>query len=172
MVDIILVDENDKHIGLIEKMKAHEEWLLHRAFSVYVINDKKEVLLQQRALHKYHSPGLFCNTCCSHQFDGEDNLVAAHRRLGEEMWFDTKLEKISEFVYKTDVPTNLIEHEYLHVFLGKYDDQEIKPNPDEANSYKRYRFEDLDRLVEMDDDTIAPWTKVTWKKIRSEIENY
>lgn len=125
MHPLILVDEHDNDIGRVEKLEAHEKALLHRAFSVYVFNDDHEVLLQQRALTKYHSPGIRANTCCSHQYPGEDNLVAAHRRLQEEMWFDTELKKITEFVYREPVPPGLVEHEYLHVSFWTYAGQKI-----------------------------------------------
>src|SRR6056297_4101181 len=97
---VILVDENDRQIGLMPKMEAHEKALLHRAFSVFVFNDKNELMLQQRALHKYHSQGLWTNTCCSHQRDGESNIEAGKRRLMEEMGFTTELKESISFIYK------------------------------------------------------------------------
>lgn len=167
MIEVILVDQNDNQIWIMEKMKAHEEGLLHRAFSIYVVNDKQQVLLQQRALHKYHSPGIYANTCCSHQFPQEDSLVAAHRRLWEEMWFDVDLQKLTEFIYNTPVPTNLIEHEYLHVYIGKYDWQNIVSNPEEVAEYKRVTYAELDTMVQNNDKQLAPWTQITWQKIRT-----
>ncbi|HAT70190.1 MAG TPA: isopentenyl-diphosphate delta-isomerase, partial [Flavobacteriaceae bacterium] len=97
---VILVNEKDEQIGLMEKIEAHEKALLHRAFSVFVYNDKNEVMLQQRALSKYHSPGLWTNTCCSHQREGESNIDAGKRRLMEEMGFTTELEETFSFIYK------------------------------------------------------------------------
>ena len=96
---VILVDENDNQVGLMPKMEAHEKAVLHRAFSVFVFNEKNELMLQQRALHKYHSPGLWTNTCCSHQRDGESNLAAGERRLFEEMGFVTELKETISFIY-------------------------------------------------------------------------
>jgi len=132
---VILVNSNDEPIGLIPKMEAHEKALLHRAFSVFVINSNNELMLQQRALQKYHSPGLWTNTCCSHQRDGEENIEAGLRRLQEEMGFETPLEYLFNFIYKAPFDNGLTEHELDHVMLGRY---EGKPsiNPEEVASWK------------------------------------
>src|SRR6056300_866438 len=122
---VILVDENDNQIGLMPKMEAHEKALLHRAFSVFVLNEKGEMMLQQRAHSKYHSPGLWTNTCCSHQRDGEDNITAGKRRLMEEMGFVTELEELFSFTYKAAFDNGLTEHEFDHVMQGHY---QGKPN--------------------------------------------
>lgn len=164
MTPLLLVDEHDTVVGTEEKVKAHELWLLHRAFSVYVIDKQWRVCLQQRAMHKYHSPWLRANTCCSHQFPGETNEDAAHRRLQEEMGFDCLLTKFTEFIYQVPVPPNLIEHEYLHVFVGHYDGQIINPNPEEVMAYQWTAVDDLMTKIEQDDPTIAPWTKITWAR--------
>jgi isopentenyl-diphosphate delta-isomerase len=173
MVNVILVDDDDKQIWVCEKLAAHTwGWKLHRAFSVYIINDDNELLIQQRAETKYHCPGLFANTCCSHQREGELNIDAAHRRLQEEMWFDNSLEKIVEFVYKVDVPPQLTEYEYLHVFLWKYQWAIINPDPEEVSSYKRVSFDAFDMMVKNDDQTLATWTKITWWKLKDTIMGY
>ena len=132
---VILVNSNDEPIGLMPKMEAHEKALLHRAFSVFVINSNNELMLQQRALQKYHSPGLWTNTCCSHQRDGEENIEAGLRRLQEEMGFETSLEYLFNFIYKAPFDNGLTEHELDHVMLGRY---EGKPsiNPEEVASWK------------------------------------
>jgi isopentenyl-diphosphate delta-isomerase len=132
---VILVNSNDEPIGLMPKMEAHEKALLHRAFSVFVINSNNELMLQQRALQKYHSPGLWSNTCCSHQRDGEENIEAGLRRLQEEMGFETPLEYLFNFIYKAPFDNGLTEHELDHVMLGRY---EGKPsiNPEEVASWK------------------------------------
>ena len=132
---VILVNSNDEPIGLMPKMEAHEKALLHRAFSVFVINSNNELMLQQRALQKYHSPGLWTNTCCSHQRDGEENIEAGLRRLQEEMGFETPLEYLFNFIYKAPFDNGLTEHELDHVMLGRY---EGKPsiNPEEVASWK------------------------------------
>jgi len=132
---VILVNSNNEPIGLMPKMEAHEKALLHRAFSVFVINSNNELMLQQRALQKYHSPGLWTNTCCSHQRDGEENIEAGLRRLQEEMGFETSLEYLFNFIYKAPFDNGLTEHELDHVMLGRY---EGKPsiNPEEVASWK------------------------------------
>ena len=132
---VILVNSNDEPIGLMPKMEAHEKALLHRAFSVFVINSNNELMLQQRALQKYHSPGLWSNTCCSHQRDGEENIEAGLRRLQEEMGFETPLEYLFNFIYKAPFDNGLTEHELDHVMLGRYEgDPSI--NPEEVASWK------------------------------------
>ena len=119
--EVILVDAHDKPIGSLEKMQAHQQGLLHRAFSIFIFNGKGEMLLQQRATSKYHSGGLWSNACCSHPFPGEETLPAARRRLKEELGFETGLEKVFDFVYHSAVENGLIEHEFDHVFAGEYD---------------------------------------------------
>jgi isopentenyl-diphosphate Delta-isomerase len=120
MTQVILVDENDSPVGSSEKMQAHVDGLLHRAFSVFIFNEKGEMLLQQRALNKYHSGGLWTNACCSHPAPGEETKSAA-RRLQEEMGFGTAIEKVFDFVYKADFDNGLTEFEFDHVFVGQYD---------------------------------------------------
>src|SRR6187455_158613 len=117
---VILVSEHDDMVGIMDKIEAHKQGLLHRAFSVFIFNGKGEMLLQQRALNKYHSGGLWTNACCSHPLPGEDNLEAASRRLREEMGFATDLEKIFEFTYKSVFENGLTEYECDHVFAGKF----------------------------------------------------
>lgn len=118
--DVILVDEEDNECGQVEKMKAHKDGLLHRAFSIFIFNDKGEMLLQQRAIHKYHSGGLWTNACCSHPSPGETTTGAAYRRLQEEMGFHTEIHKIFDFVYRADFDNGLTEYEFDHVFTGFY----------------------------------------------------
>ena len=130
---VILVDEHDNPIGLMPKLEAHQKALLHRAFSVFVLNAKGELMLQQRAKHKYHSPGLWTNTCCSHQRDGETNIQAGKMRLQEEMGFSTELKEVTKFIYKAPFDNGLTEHEFDHVLLGHYEDDPII-NIDEVSS--------------------------------------
>ena len=132
---VILVNSNDEPIGLMPKMEVHEKALLHRAFSVFVINGNNELMLQQRALQKYHSPGLWTNTCCSHQRDGEENIEAGLRRLQEEMGFETPLEYLFNFIYKAPFDNGLTEHELDHVMLGRYEG-EPSINSEEVASWK------------------------------------
>jgi len=115
---VVLVDELDKELGVMEKMQAHSLGLLHRAFSVFIFNDKNELLLQRRAKSKYHSGGLWSNTCCTHPRQGESIVAAAERRLVEEMGFTTNLDKAFDFIYHKSLDQGLIEHEFDHVFIG------------------------------------------------------
>ena len=139
---VILVNSNDEPIGLMPKMEAHEKALLHRAFSVFVINGNNELMLQQRAHQKYHSPGLWTNTCCSHQRDGEENIEAGLRRLQEEMGFETPLEYLFNFIYKATFDNGLTEHELDHVMLGRFEG-EPSINPEEVASWK---WMDIDQI--------------------------
>ena len=118
---VILVNEKDEKIGLMPKMEAHEKAMLHRAFSVFIFNKDGQLMLQQRALSKYHSPGLWTNTCCSHQRDGETNIAAGKRRLEEEMGFSVPLEEKASFIYKAPFDNGLTEHEFDHVMVGYFD---------------------------------------------------
>ena len=134
MERVVLVDEKDNPLGTMEKMEAHEKGVLHRAFSVFIFNNKGDMLLQQRAFSKYHSGGLWTNTCCSHPRDGETTLEAAHRRLQEEMGFDCEIEKAFDFIYKKNLDKGLIEHEFDHVFIGEFEG-EVCFNKEEVNAY-------------------------------------
>jgi isopentenyl-diphosphate delta-isomerase len=129
--NVILVDELDQEVGSMEKMEAHEKGLLHRAFSVFIFNQKGEVLLQQRAMEKYHSGGLWTNTCCSHPRAGETTLEAGKRRLMEEMGFTCELDALFSFTYKVELDQGLIEHELDHVLVGTYLGS-FSPNPEEV----------------------------------------
>lgn len=133
--NVILVDQFDVQIGIMPKMEAHEKGVLHRAFSVFIMNSKGETMLQQRAAGKYHSPLLWTNTCCSHQREGETNLEAGKRRLREEMGFVTELEELFSFIYKAPFDNGLTEHELDHVMMGWYD-QNPSINSDEVASWK------------------------------------
>lgn len=160
---VILVDENDNQIGLMPKMEAHEKALLHRAFSVFVFNDKNELMLQQRAMHKYHSPGLWTNTCCSHQRDGESNLEAGKRRLQEEMGFVTDLEETTSFVYKAPFDNGLTEHEYDHIMIGYYNDAP-NINADEVADWKWMALEEVKVDMALNPDNYTAWFKIIFEK--------
>ena len=141
---VVLVDENDQEIGSMGKQEAHEKGLLHRAFSVFLMNDKGEWLLQQRALSKYHSPGLWTNACCSHPRKGETTSDGAHRRLMEELGVEvTELSKTYHFLYKADVGGGMIEHELDHVYVGLYNGVP-NFNKDEVADYIYISLEDLE----------------------------
>lgn len=154
--DIILVNEQDEAIGTMEKMEAHHKGLLHRAFSVFVINDAGEILLQRRALEKYHSAGLWTNACCSHPFPGETIAAAAHRRLQEEMGFDCELEEIFTFTYRAEFDNGLTEHEFDHVLLGTYNGN-IYPNPSEVCDYHYLSSGKIQELMEKEPTEFTIW---------------
>jgi len=156
---VILVNENDEPIGLMPKLEAHEKAQLHRAFSIFILNSKNEVMLQQRASEKYHSPLLWTNTCCSHQRDGETNIQAGNRRLQEEMGFSTELKELFHFIYKAPFDNGLTEHELDHVMIGYYND-EPNINRDEVESWK---WMDIDAIKE--DMFQNPAIYTVWFKI-------
>jgi len=160
---VVLVDANDQKIGLMPKMEAHEKALLHRAFSVFVMNSNGQTMLQQRAGDKYHSPLLWTNTCCSHQRDGESNIVAGKRRLKEEMGFETELTEVFSFVYKAPFDNGLTEHEYDHVLLGYYEG-EPKINTDEVADWKWMRPEHVKEDIELHPEAYTEWFKIIFEK--------
>lgn len=160
---VILVDENDKPIGLMEKIEAHEKALLHRAFSVFVFNEKGELMLQQRAASKYHSPLLWTNTCCSHQRDGESNVEAGRRRLQEEMGFVTEIKEVFSFIYKAPFDNGLTEHELDHVMIGRYDDAP-NINKEEVEAYKWMTLENVKKDIETNPEIYTEWFKIIFDK--------
>jgi isopentenyl-diphosphate delta-isomerase len=161
--NVILVDVLDNQLGLMPKMEAHEKAVLHRAFSVFIFNDKGELMLQQRAAHKYHSPLLWTNTCCSHQRDGESNIEAGKRRLIEEMGFKTNLKEIFSFVYKAPFDNGLTEHELDHVMIGNFNGTP-KINPDEVASYKWMTLEAVKKDIELQPKLYTAWFKIIFKE--------
>lgn len=160
---VILVDEKDQPIGLMEKIEAHEKALLHRAFSVFVLNSKNELMLQRRALHKYHSPGLWTNTCCSHQREGETSLDAATRRLQEEMGFATPLQEKFSFIYKAVFDNGLTEHEFDHVLLGNYEKEPII-NKNEVSEWKWMPLLEVKNDILNNPNIYTPWFKIIFEK--------
>jgi len=160
---VILVNEQDEQIGLMPKMEAHEKAVLHRAFSVFVFNDKNELLLQQRASHKYHSPNLWTNTCCSHQRDGESNLEAGKRRLQEEMGFVCELTEKTSFIYKAPFDNGLTEHELDHIMVGYYNDDPLI-NPDEVESFKWMTLEAVKNDIAENPGKYTEWFKIIFEK--------
>ena len=165
---VILVNENDEQIGLMPKQEAHEKAVLHRAFSVFVFNDANELMLQQRAFGKYHSPGLWTNTCCSHQRNGESNLEAGKRRLQEEMGFVTELSETTSFIYKAPFENGLTEHEYDHILIGKYNDVPIL-NTEEVASWKWMLLEDVKNDIAINPDSYTAWFKIIFDKFYKHI---
>ena len=159
---VILVDKNDNQVGLMPKLEAHEKGVLHRAFSIFIFNSKYELLLQRRASSKYHSGGLWTNTCCSHPREGEDILDAANRRLDEEMGIKTSLRKVYDFIYKAELDNQLTEHEFDHVFYGVFDNDPIL-NEDEAEDFKWADMETLNNDIIKNEDNYTVWFKIAFE---------
>lgn len=160
---VILVNEKDEPIGLMGKMEAHEKGLLHRAFSVFVFNSKQEVLLQQRAACKYHSPNLWTNTCCSHPRAGETNQQAGERRLQEEMGLQVPLQEVFSFIYKAPFDNGLTEHEYDHVLIG-YSDAQPQINPEEVASWKWLSLEAIKEDILQAPERYTAWFKIIFEE--------
>ena len=160
---VVLVDEKDNKVGLMPKMEAHEKAILHRAFSVFIFNKKGELMLQQRAASKYHSPLLWTNTCCSHQRDGETNLQAGKRRLTEEMGFTTDLKEVFSFIYKAPFDNGLTEHELDHVMIG-YFDENPNLNKEEAEAFKWMTLENVKKDIDNNPSTYTEWFKIIFDK--------
>lgn len=163
---IILVDKNDNPIGTGEKLKVHQQGKLHRCFSISIFNSKGEMLLQQRAQGKYHCGGLWTNACCSHPRPGEKTVDAAHRRLQEEMGFDCELKEIFTFTYQAKFDNGLTEHEFDHVFLGKFDGRP-SPNPEEVQNIKWIKIENLKNDLKENPEKYTSWFKASIDKIIS-----
>lgn len=159
MEQVILVDQADQALGVMEKMEVHQKGLLHRAVSVLVFNSHGKLLLQQRAAGKYHSALLWSNTCCSHPRPGEDTLLAAQRRLSEEMGLSLALEKQFSFIYKTPFGNGLTEHELDHVFFG-YSDQDPIINPDEVQAFRWITPDDLREEIKKKPEAFSSWFKI------------
>lgn len=162
---VILVNASDEPLGTMEKMEAHEKALLHRAFSVFIFDAEGRMLLQRRALSKYHSGGLWTNACCSHPREGESAMEAAHRRLQEEMGFDCELEKRFHFIYKAELDQGLTEHELDHVFTGVYEGV-MNLNPDEVAEARYISMAELDRELEEDPERFTEWFKIALPELR------
>lgn len=166
--NIILVNENDEPIGVSEKLEAHQLGKLHRAFSIFIFNSKGELLLQKRASSKYHSGGLWSNTCCSHPRVNEDTLSAAHRRLQEEMGLDCDLKEVHKFVYKIKFDNGLTEYEYDHVLIGK-SDEAPKLNLEEAEDWKWVKLSQLCEDVKNNPENFTSWLKICLNDVLAKI---
>lgn len=161
---VITIDEADRALGRAEKMAAHQHGILHRAFSVFIFNEKRELLLQQRAFNKYHSGGLWTNTCCSHPAPDEDTTAAAHRRLQEEMGFDCPLIYLRPFRYRATVDNDLIENELDHLYSGRYNGA-VFPNPDEVSSYKFMSTENIRDWMQREPTAFTAWFKMIFPQL-------
>ena len=171
MIEVQLVDNQDNPIGVMEKILAHQKGELHRALSVLILNSKNELLLQRRALGKYHSPGLWTNTCCSHPYPGEDSFEAAKRRLQEEMGMSADLNFVFKFQYKCDFDNGLIEHELDHVFIGVTDDTP-HINTDEAMAFSWVSIEDLEESMKKNPNDYTFWFKLIIQDYRNKLKAY
>lgn len=168
---VILVNNNDEPIGLMNKLEAHEKAVLHRAFSVFILNDKNQIMLQQRAHHKYHSPLLWTNTCCSHQRAGETNIEAGKRRLEEEMGFSTELKELFHFIYKAPFDNGLTEHELDHVMIGYYNN-EPNINDDEVESWKWMTIEEIKFDMIQNPEQYTVWFKIIFDEFYHYLEEH
>ena len=168
-MDVILVDEHDVQTGTMEKMEVHQKALLHRAFSIFIFNEKGEMLLHKRAKKKYHSGGLWTNACCSHPQPGEETLAAAQMRLQQEMGFNTELKKAFDFIYKVSFDNGLTEHEFDHVFIGTYDG-DIVPNTEEVSDYCFKPVAEIKNLIQSHPQKYTEWFKIAFPKMEAYLE--
>jgi isopentenyl-diphosphate delta-isomerase len=161
---VILVDEQDNAIGTMEKQQAHVEGLLHRAFSIFIFNSEKKLLLQKRSSAKYHCGGLWTNTCCSHPRENENTLEAAKRRLSEEMGIQCPLNPLFSFLYKAEFDNGLTEHEIDHVFFGSTDETP-KLNTREAEDYRYIGIEELQLEIKESPQHFTPWFLIAINRV-------
>ena len=168
---VVLVDKNDSPIGTMEKLEAHKKGALHRAFSIFIFNENNELLLQQRAAHKYHSAGLWTNTCCSHQREGENNIEAGSRRLFEEMGFKAELKELFHFIYKAPFDNGLTEHELDHVMIGYYDDNPYI-NLEEVEDWKWMKIEDIKTDIQQQPEIYTVWFKIIFDEFYHYLEDH
>ncbi|GAB5419011.1 MAG: isopentenyl-diphosphate Delta-isomerase [Crocinitomicaceae bacterium] len=168
---VILVDKKDQEIGSMEKMEAHEKGLLHRAFSIFLFNNKNELLLQQRAHSKYHSGGLWTNTCCSHPRKGETVLEASNRRLMEEMGITAEMNPSFSFIYKSELDNELTEHEFDHVVLGTFNG-EPKINPEEVAAWKYMSMDAIEKDMKANPENYTSWFRIVFDEVHNRTRNY
>ena len=164
--NVILVDKNDTQIGLMSKLDAHKKGILHRAFSVFVLNNNNEIMLQKRAYNKYHSGGLWTNTCCSHQREGENSIEAGKRRLLEEMGFETELKIITSFIYKVEFENGLTEHELDYLLIGKYLKSPVI-NKQEVADWKWMKVELIADDIKLNPNKYTSWFKKIFDKFQN-----
>lgn len=161
---VILVDHSDNELGLMEKLEAHLTGKLHRAFSIFIFNQNQELLIHKRADSKYHSGGLWTNTCCSHPRPGETLDQAAHRRLKEEMGFDCQLQHKFHFIYSANLENGLVENELDHVFFGRFDGIPVL-NQEEASEWRSIGLNELQNEIEQDPSRFTAWLKIALPKV-------
>lgn len=168
MEQVILVNESDHQIGVMEKMEAHEKAILHRAFSVFLFNNKGEMMLQRRALTKYHSAGLWTNACCSHPRPGETALEAAQRRTMEELGIHPQIQHIFSFMYKAAFDNGLTEHEFDHVFIGQWND-DVHLNPEEVAEVRYLTIEEIRSDMQENPEQYTAWFKIAFDQVTSHL---
>lgn len=161
---VVLVNEKDEPLGIMEKIEAHRKAALHRAFSVFIFNEKGEMLLQKRAAKKYHSGGLWTNACCSHPRPGEETVDAAQRRLFQEMGFTTSLKKIFDFIYKAEVDNGLTEFELDHVLAGEFNGA-ISPDPEEVSNFCYKSLQDIRQSLRSHPQKYTAWFQIAFPKM-------
>ena len=166
---VVLVDKDNKELGIMDKQEAHIQGVLHRAFSIFIFNENGELLLQQRASHKYHGANLWTNTCCSHQQQGENTLDAAKDRLSFEMNMKAHLDILFSFIYHAEVENNLIEHELDVVLFGISNDTPI-PNTEEVQDYKWIAADDLELWMSNRPDEFTYWFKDVWHRVKDHMQ--
>ena len=164
MADVILVNEDDVPVGTMEKLEAHQKGALHRAFSIFLFNNNKELLLQKRASDKYHSSNLWTNTCCSHPAPGEHLKASAQKRLMEEMGITTSLQSLFSFTYKTKFGNGLIEHELDHVLIGTFNTTPL-PNPTEVDDWRYSSLEEISADIQANPNDYTFWFKLVYKRV-------
>lgn len=164
MNNVILVDNSDNQTGTMDKLEAHQKGLLHRAFSVFLFNEQKQLLLQKRADDKYHSAGLWTNTCCSHPAPGEFLIRSAQNRLKEEMGISTSVTPLFSFIYRAEFENGLIEHELDHVFIGNFNASPL-PNPNEVSDWKYASYEQVKEEIDKVPDSYTFWFKLIYERV-------
>jgi len=169
--EVILVNDKDEQTGTMAKLPAHREGLLHRAFSVFIMNSRGEMLLQQRSPGKYHSPGLWTNACCSHPAPGEDTASAARRRLREELRFETDLSEIFHFTYRSSFDNGLTEHEFDHVFLGLYDGP-LQPDPAEVSNHCFATPEQIETSLKEQPEKFTSWFHIAFPMVQQWLKEH
>ena len=168
--EVILVNEQDEKTGIMEKLEAHRKGILHRAFSIFIFNNKNEMLLQQRAVNKYHSGGLWTNACCSHPRPGEETEAAAVRRLKEELGSETPLEKIFNFTYKASFENGLMEYEFDHVFFGMYDGAVVQ-NEEEVMNFQFETVEKIAERITLEPENFTAWFRIAFPGVKRWYKN-
>ncbi|MDQ3073104.1 MAG: isopentenyl-diphosphate Delta-isomerase [Bacteroidota bacterium] len=166
---VILVNEKDEPTGTMEKLQAHQEGRLHRAFSIFIFDFQNRLLLQKRAHEKYHSANLWSNTCCSHPAPHETLASAMQRKLPQEMGFTCDLKKVFEFTYKAALENGLTEHELDHVYIGRWDGQP-RPNSSEVSSWKWETLDNIRQLLKYHPASFTPWFKLLFERVAGIIE--